>query len=103
MLEAVLSTAKKASHPARQLIPAVFKPEAIVTSTLKGQSPRMTKQQNPVQVDCLHSVAKDAIIVFSIMYGQQKGWPKQSVKEIEQAMTQKVGELKRQAAKNKTI
>ncbi|XP_024890773.1 uncharacterized protein LOC112466738 [Temnothorax curvispinosus] len=77
--------------------------KAIVTSTLKGQSPRMTKQQNPVQVDCLHGVAKYAIIVFSIMYGQKKGWPKQSVKEIEQAMTQKVGELKRQAAKNKTI
>lgn len=63
MLEAALSTAKKASHLARQLIPAVFKPEAIVRSTLKGQSPRVTKLQNPpVQVDCLHGVAKDAII-----------------------------------------
>lgn len=36
-------------------------------------------------------------------YAQKKGWPKQSIKEIEQAMTQKVGELKRQAAKNEII
>lgn len=63
MLEAALSTAKKASHLARQLIPAVFKPEAIVKSTLKGQSPRVTKRQNPpIQVNCLHGIAKDAII-----------------------------------------
>lgn len=62
MLETALATAKKASHIVRQLIPAVFKPEAIVRSMLKGQSPRMTKEQNPpVQVDCLHG-AKDAII-----------------------------------------
>jgi hypothetical protein len=36
MLEVALSTAKKASHIARQLMPAVFKPEAILKSTLKG-------------------------------------------------------------------
>lgn len=62
ILEAALSTAKK-THLARQLIPAVFKPEAILRSTLKGQSPRTTKLENTsVQVDCLHGVAKDAII-----------------------------------------
>lgn len=33
-------------------------------------------------------------------YARKKHWPKQSIKEIEQAMTQKVGELKRQAAQN---
>lgn len=63
ILEAALSTAKKTTHLARQLIPAVFKPEAILRSMLKGQSPRTTKLENTsVQVDCLHGVAKDAII-----------------------------------------
>lgn len=32
-------------------------------------------------------------------YARKKGWPEQSIKEIEQAMTQKVEELKRQAVK----
>lgn len=63
MLEAALSTAKKASHLARQLIPAIFKPEAIMQSTLKGQSPRVSKLQNlQIQVNCLHGVAKDVIV-----------------------------------------
>lgn len=33
-------------------------------------------------------------------YAEKKGWPQQTIKEVEHAMTQKVGELKRQAAKN---
>jgi hypothetical protein len=33
-------------------------------------------------------------------YARKKCWPEQTIKEMEHAMTQKVGELKRQAAKN---
>ncbi|XP_075149979.1 uncharacterized protein LOC142224055 [Haematobia irritans] len=95
--EMALSSTQKASRIARKLLEGVFKKDFLLKATLTGQSPRaqgLERQQEPVIPLCYK--ARAAIIDFSIRLAQQRGWEPQNLKEIERAMSQRLGEIKRQ-------
>lgn len=114
----------KASHVARRLISGVFKPEAIRRCTLTGQTPRtLGKERLNDKVDCLHVGARNAIIGkkellffrksklsmaggllknpllfadYSRRLAEERGWKPQSIQELKHALSQRLGELKRE-------
>ncbi|XP_057332923.1 uncharacterized protein LOC130672387 [Microplitis mediator] len=97
------SLSSQASHVARRLITGVIKPSGYMDSTFTGQAPRAHKplgQQEPLKVKPLNEIAKNEIIDFALACAEQKGWKNrkgvaQTRCEVERAMSQRIGELKR--------
>ncbi|XP_074097716.1 uncharacterized protein LOC141526578 [Cotesia typhae] len=98
------SISSQASHVARRLITGVFKPSGYLTSTFTGQAARAHKKlENPATaVKPLNEVARKEIIDYALQLARVKNWTMngmpQTEKYIERAMSQKIGELKREHA-----
>ncbi|XP_075151180.1 uncharacterized protein LOC142225289 [Haematobia irritans] len=92
-----LGTSHKASHVARKLLEGVFKRNVLKKATLTGQPPRaqgLERQLEPVFA--LNYRAREAIVDFSFRVAKERNWEPQSKKDVERAMSQRLGEIKRQ-------
>ncbi|XP_074098859.1 uncharacterized protein LOC141527336 [Cotesia typhae] len=91
----------QATHVARRLITGVFKPSGYLTATYTGQAPRAHKSEKPaLQIKPLNEIARNEIVDFALQLATNKGWKTRkgvphTRSEIERAMSQRVGELKR--------
>ncbi|XP_075160369.1 uncharacterized protein LOC142237066 [Haematobia irritans] len=91
-----LGTSHKSSHVARKLLEGVFKIDILKKATLTGQPPRaqgLERQLEPVVA--LNYKAREAIIDFSFRVAKERNWEQQSKKDVERAMSQRLGEIKR--------
>ncbi|XP_075159527.1 uncharacterized protein LOC142232748 [Haematobia irritans] len=92
-----LGSSHKSTHVARKLLEGVFKKSVLTQATLTGQPARaqgLQKQLEPVVA--LSYKARETIIDFSIAVAKLRGWDPQTRREIERAMSQRLGEIKRQ-------
>ncbi|XP_071578751.1 uncharacterized protein [Temnothorax nylanderi] len=95
---AALGNCHRSSHIVRRLLTGVFKKEALINCTLTGQTPRSQgKNRQNVKVSCLHPIAINAIVDFSLYYGIKHGWTTQTKKDLLRTITQRIGEIKREA------
>lgn len=125
ILECALSSSHKASHIARRLISGVFKPESLINCTFTGSSHRGV-HANKKEINCLNLPARNAIIGqyifilqllplfpqfiqrcyfladYSMNLARKKGWEMQSVKDLNRAMSQRLGEIKRELKNSET-
>lgn len=63
ILESAKGVSFKASHLVRRLLEGVFKPEALLQSTVSGRAPRAQgKERQSQHVDPLNVTARNAII-----------------------------------------
>ncbi|XP_071579376.1 uncharacterized protein [Temnothorax nylanderi] len=95
---AALGNCHRSSHMVRRLLTGVFKKEALINCTLTGQTPRSQgKNRQNVKVSCLHPIAIKAIVDFSLDHGIKHGWATQTKKDLLRTITQRIGEIKREA------
>ncbi|XP_075165265.1 uncharacterized protein LOC142237758 [Haematobia irritans] len=81
----------------RKLLEGVFKRNVLKKATLTGQPPRaqgLERQLEPVFA--LNYRAREAIVDFSFWVAKERNWEPQSKKGVERAMSQRLGEIKRQ-------
>ncbi|XP_067208077.1 uncharacterized protein [Linepithema humile] len=95
VLEVALSSSHKASHIVRRLIVGVFKLESLKDCTFTGASHRGV-HENKDDITCLNLHARNSIIDYAMKLAKRKGWVTQSIKELNTAMSQKLGEIKRE-------
>ncbi|XP_075157791.1 uncharacterized protein LOC142231056 [Haematobia irritans] len=79
------------------LLEGVFKRNVLKKATLTGQPPRaqgLERQLEPVFA--LNYRAREAIVDFSFRVAKERNWEPQSKKDVERAMSQRLGEIKRQ-------
>lgn len=126
ILESARGVSCKASHLVRRLIEGVFKPQAILQSTVSGRTPRAQgKERQQQHVIPLNVTAKNAIIgnVYNVRYttvligvyhiqtynkfqfyyvayaleeAQKNHWIPQNASQLQQTIAQKIVELKRE-------
>ncbi|XP_067217140.1 uncharacterized protein [Linepithema humile] len=98
---AAIGNSHRSSQIARRLLTGVFKKETLINCTLTGQTPRSQgKDRQNLKISYLHPFAIKAIVDFSIEYGAKHGWIIQTKKDLHRAITQRIGEIKREARNN---
>ncbi|XP_034944885.1 uncharacterized protein [Chelonus insularis] len=97
ILDSAIGGSRKASHIARRLIEGVFKPHALSKCTFTGQSVRSQGRERLQQTTyCLDGTAKKVIIEYSKEKATELGLEVQSDNYIGKAMSQRLGEIKRE-------
>ncbi|KAM0734809.1 hypothetical protein ACS0PU_011628 [Formica fusca] len=102
ILDYAIGSSHKASHVARKLLEGVFHESALLHCTYTGQAPRAMGITNEKgMVSCLHNKTKNTILTFAKDLAKQRGWMEQTDEKIRQAMSQRLGEIKRDRKKLK--
>ncbi|XP_044011922.1 uncharacterized protein LOC122854950 [Aphidius gifuensis] len=94
----------KASHLARRLIEGIFTDDALMKCTYSGQPPRAQgKARMLEQVYSLDKQTKESFILFCQKYGATNGWAKHDDKKIIEAISQRLGEIKKKLRNRNSI
>ncbi|CAD6208982.1 GSCOCG00010794001-RA-CDS [Cotesia congregata] len=100
--DAVDFSRKSATSFLRRLMNGVFKRNAILNCTYSGRPPNAQgKTKQSQKVEPLDRNAKKAVLEFCTEYATTKGWLASTDAKLRKAMTQWVGEVKRENKKNK--
>ncbi|XP_067203851.1 uncharacterized protein [Linepithema humile] len=101
VLHYALGSSSKTTHLVRKLVLGVFKEEIFKKGphqvTLTGYSPRNIGKQTEIKYDNIDIIARFTIIKYAKAIGKLKKWPYVRTKDLERTLSQRIGELKREA------
>lgn len=95
-----IGASTKQTHVVRRLLDGVFKREALLKCTCTGKPSAMAAKL-PKKPQALDHTAKNAIIEYSVLIAKLKGWDILPKNSLRQAITQRMGEIKREEANAK--